>query len=476
MGSEPDRESVIGHLLGHGAAARSCYDTSVVFGAVRDLSLPDELSATLLLTPLFGAVIAGDRRPLPGDRSMSRRRSGSSSTKTRRRHQRVTARPLPFGRTPSGRLSATESPDAEREPEAVVVTHWFDSGTEGEPYDATVRLTGRRVGVSGMPKAGDSFSRDETIEGVIPGTGPVSLTAWVYGLTPGEWTVDARLIRRPSPSGTRHRIPSISPQPVERAAWSWHRWSVSSVPARPIRTRWALLAPLARQPAVIPGVYAALAVIGFIVALSLQAAVLTRAGAAVGPPFAASVAALVAGLVGAKTWYKVLHPEESWLTGGWAVDGFLVVAPIIAAVILFVARLPVGRVLDATTPGIFFAVVLGRVGCFLTGCCAGRCTASRWGIWSSDRRIGARRVPTQLLESLAGLALGLLSLAVVVAGGLLAPGLVFVATFAVYALIRQGLLRIRSERRRVSRTLPATAAAAVLVVVVIAVLALAQGL
>lgn len=360
------------------------------------------------------------------------------------------------------------------EREALVVTYWFDPGDEGDPYDATVRLTGRRVGTLGTPKAGDSFTRDETIEGVVPGTGPVSITAWVYRLQRGEWTVDGQLVR--GTPGAR----SVNPRPgalraIEPARWSWRRWAVSTAPASPIKTRWALLAPLARQPAVIPGIYTALAVIGFVVALGLQVAILARLGVPFDRPLAASLLALVAGLLGAKAWYAVLHPDESLIKGGWAVDGFLVVAPLVAALTLFGWDQPIGVVLDATAPGIFFAVAIGRVGCFLTGCCAGRCTASRWGIWSSDRRIGARRIPAQLLESAAGLVLAVVSLLVTVSGGLPVPGAVFVAAFTIYAAARQGLLRVRSERRRLYRTLPLTAAAAGVVAVVVATLSLVRG-
>ena len=405
---------------------------------------------------------------------MARRRSASSATKPRRQHRPPVASPQRQAAQASGRTGAAAQASEAAEPEALVVTYSFDSGSEGDPYDATVRLTGRRTGIRGAPRAGDSFSKDETVKGIVPGTGPVSITAWVYGLQHGEWDVDARLL--PTSRGARPAGPNPGPIPaIQRATWSWRRWALTTAPAAPIKTRWALLAPLARQPAVIPGVYTALAVVGFIVALALQAALLVRSGTPFEPPLAASVLALVAGLIGAKAWYAVLHPDESLIKGGWAVDGFLVVAPPVAAVTLFAWNVPIGRVLDATAPGIFFAVALGRVGCFLTGCCAGRCTASRWGVWSSDRRVGARRIPTQLLESAAGLALGIVTLIIVLNDGLAFAGAVFVAGFAIYAIVRQALLRLRAERRREYRTLPLTAAAAGVVAVVVAALSLAQG-
>lgn len=408
--------------------------------------------------------------------SVARRRSGSKATKSRRRQNPVAVARAPQAPARVGVASSTSAIAAAQndEPQALVVTYSFDSGEGGEPYDAVVRLTGRRIGAAGAPGRGDTFTQDETVAGVIPGTGTVALTVWVYGIRPGEWTVDARLIRGPGadPSATRPR-PGSSPR-IERATWSWRRWALAPAPERSVKTRWAPLAPLARQPAVFPGIYTALAVAGFAVALALQAAILARDGIAVGPPLAASLIAIAAGLIGAKAWYAVLHPDESLIKGGWAVDGFLVVFPLVGGLVLYVWNLPIGRVFDASTPGIFFAVALGRVGCFLTGCCAGRCTAARWGIWSSDRRVGARRIPTQLIESAAGLAIGVVSLVVVLAGGLPVAGAVFVFAFALYAVIRQVLLRLRAERRKSYRTLPITAAAAAVVVVAVAALSVLQ--
>lgn len=310
---------------------------------------------------------------------------------------------------------------------------------------------------------------------MVPGTGPASITALVYGVKAGEWSVDAQLIPRVAgPDGTVHRKIGIA-RALPAANWSWRRWRLSPAPSTPIKTRWAPLAPLASQPAVVHGLYTALAVVGFVAALALQSAIL--AGQQVPPdrPLLASILASIAGLIGAKVWYAILHPDESLIRGGWAVDGFLIVAPLVAAFTFYAWQLPIGRVLDATAPGIFFAVALGRIGCFLTGCCAGRCTASRWGIWSSDRRVGTRRLPAQLFESAAGLALGILTLLVVASGGLPVRGAIFVGGFAIYAVVRQVLLRVRAERRKSYKTLPLTAVAAGLVVIVVSALSLAQG-
>ncbi len=336
------------------------------------------------------------------------------------------------------------------EPEALVVSHWFDPGVDGEPYAATVRLRGRSVGSHSPPRADETFVHEETIDQVVPGSGPVSITSWIYGLAPGEWSVTGELLR-PVSRVSRDRPPRGRAEPLRSASWSWRRWTLSTSAGTSVKTRWALLAPLVGRPAVMPGVWPAMGTLGIIIALAVQAGLLARAGLSVDRPLIASLLVLVASLVAAKLWYAALHPGpwREWI-GGWSVDGFVFIAPPVAVLALLALHLPIGTFLDASTPGIFFGVAVGRIGCFFTGCCGGRCTASRWGIWSSDRRIGARRVPTQLLESGAGLLLGLVSLALLLAHVPGIEGAVFVAAFGAYIVVRQGLLRLRAERREFS--------------------------
>lgn len=345
----------------------------------------------------------------------------------------------------SGPPAATDPPETD-ELQALVISHWFDSGADGEPYSATIRLTGRRVGIAGSAGPNDTFAQEDKIDDILPGSGPVSISSFVYGLQPGEWTVSGELIR-PATDGSRSG--RVSVEPLHRATWSWRRRALSTGTAIPVKTRWAMLAPLAKIPAVVPGSFTALAVTAVVVALLVQAAILAREHVSVGPSVVASLVALVAGLIAAKLWHAALHPGP-WrqaILGGWAVDGFLVVAPVAALAILLMLQLPVGTFLDAATPGIFFAVAIGRWGCFLTGCCAGRGTRSRWGVWSSDRRVGARRIPTQILESAAGLLIGGVATLLVLNHVPGVDGLIFVAAFACYALVRQYLLRLRAERR-----------------------------
>ncbi len=331
------------------------------------------------------------------------------------------------------------------------MTHWFDPGTEGEPYEAMIRLKGRRAGVSGTPKPTDTFVREEKVGRIMPGSGPMSLSSWVYGLTPGEWSVTAEIIRPRVDAHGRRLADSARPdvQPLQVGRWSWLRWSFQpGSTTKLVKTRWAVLAPLARIPAVLPGTIPAFVTIGAIIAIALQAMILAPRGISVGDALFVSAIASVSGLIAAKLWYARLNPGERLLRPGWAVDGFVVVAPLAAIAALLALRMPVAAYLDATAPGLFFTVALGRLGCFLTGCCAGRVTSSRLGVWCSDQRIGARRVPTQLIESVTGLVLGIVTLALALGTGLVGTGILFVAAFSAYLIVRQNLLRLRAQPRR----------------------------
>lgn len=322
--------------------------------------------------------------------------------------------------SPRATLSAAS---ADSELGALVVTHYV-AAADLAP-DATIRLTGKRIDGPG------TFSQEDRVSGLTQDGGPVAVTSWVYELAPGTWTVTA----------------AIKGATAQRAHWSWHRWSLSREAGRPLPTRWAPLAPLAAIPGVIPGIWPLLGVIAVVLAIVVQRLMLSHDGVDI--PVFVSLVALVAGLAGAKIWYALLHPGP-WrqaLLGGWAVDGFLAVATVTAVMILVVLRLPVAAFLDAGTPGVFTAVAIGRVGCFFAGCCAGRVTGSRFGVWSSDRKVMARRIPTQFLESAAGLAIAGAA-AVVILGHIARPGgALFIGSLVVYLLVRQGLLRLRTERR-----------------------------
>lgn len=220
-------------------------------------------------------------------------------------------------------------------------------------------------------------------------------------------------------------------------------------------------------PGLVPASCVPLVLLGAIVALAVQAALVDRAGLSAGSALAVSLAAAVAGAAGARIWFVALNrgKTEGIPTQGLCIQGFIAgaVAVLIPGVVL--AGLPLGTFLDLTAPGLFLGMAIGRQGCFLHGCCVGRLTASRRGIWASDGRAGARRVPTQQLESLACLLIGLAALLLVLQAPPPAGGTVFVGALAAYTVVRQLLFPYRAEARRSSFGRVASMLAAALVLV-----------
>ncbi len=398
---------------------------------------------------------------------MARRRTGTNARGRKVRHGTTSGPPTtPRGASGNGSEApgrvATATAQAE-DPQALVVTYRMDPEADGEPYTATIRIRGQRIGAGIRPTSRDTFTHDEVVKDVVPGAGSLAVTSWIYGIDPGEWRVAAELIGPTDrvnvrPSGGHRRATDMS---LSRADWSWRRWGLKEAPDAPVKTRWALLAPLARTPAVVPGSFTVLAVLGISASFLVQATLLARLGVSVAG-LLVSFLAILGGVAGAKLWHIILQakPWRESIRLGWSVDGFLVVAPIVAVGALLALEIPIGAYLDSAAPGMYAAVAIGCLGCFFTGCCAGRPTRSRFGIRSSDRRIVARRIPTQLLESLTGLVIAIVSWLAVVGNAIGIDGAVFFAALAVYVIIRQGLLRLREETRAFSWRRSATAGVA----------------
>ena len=334
---------------------------------------------------------------------------------------------------------------------AVTATCWLDPGDGGQDQPASVRFSGRRTGISGKPRQGDRFDRVETIHGLVPGGGPVSLTAKVSDVTPGEWIIWARPAGGPG-QGRRTMLPS--PPPARRLSLRRFLWPKGNpVPSGSSGTRVTTRAGgFATGPGLVPASWVPLVALGVVAALAVQAVLASRAHLSAGAVLGVSLAASVAGVAGARIWYVALNrgKVQGVPTQGLCIQGFIVgaVAVLIPGVAL--AGLPIGTFLDVSAPGLFFGMAIGRQGCFLHGCCVGRLTPARWGIWASDGRVGARRAPTQQLESLACLVIGLAALLLVLQARPPAAGTVFAGALAAYTVGRQVLFPYRAEARRSS--------------------------
>jgi phosphatidylglycerol:prolipoprotein diacylglycerol transferase len=318
------------------------------------------------------------------------------------------------------------------------------------------------VDVPGRLQPADRFLQDEIIEEVVPGSGPISVTARVRDINPGEWVVTAQMQGSASLTPGQHRQENVTlaTHPVRPIARLWRRWAPSAEETEHMRT---CLAPFAHVPGILPGIWGTMVTLGMVSALVLQSLIISAGHLALGPWWVISLSAITVGIAGAKGWYLFLYRRER-LRNGWCIQGFIIGASLAAAILLVVIGIPVGVFLDATAPGLLLAMAVGRVGCFFAGCCGGPPTASRFGVWSSDQRVGARRIPTQLMESgLAGI-LGLGTLVAVLRHGPSGSAF-FVAGLAAYTLARQGILHVRAERRKTRLGLPVTIALAALMLV-----------
>jgi phosphatidylglycerol:prolipoprotein diacylglycerol transferase len=116
------------------------------------------------------------------------------------------------------------------------------------------------------------------------------------------------------------------------------------------------------------------------------------------------VAALVGGALGAKVPLLFLYWREIFLQhAGWSllVSGRSIVGGLIGGAVSVIV---VKRVLHINerkgnlfAPAIALGVAVGRIGCFLRGCCYGTPTSLPWGVNFGD---GIPRHPTQLYEAL----------------------------------------------------------------------------
>ena len=291
----------------------------------------------------------------------------------------------------------------------------------------------------------------ETIGDVVPGSGPVSVTAKVPDVTPGEWVVWAT-----PRAGTARDGPPMRPlpaPPADRPGLRRLLWSKGNpVPAGNSGARVTTRpGGFATGPGVVPASWAPLVAVGVVAALAVQAVLAGRAHFSISAALGVSLAACVAGAAGARAWYVALNRGnvEGIPSQGLCIQGFIVAATAVLIAGLALAGIPIRTFLDISAPGLFFGMAIGRQGCFLHGCCAGRPTASRWGIWASDGRVGARRAPVQQLESLACLVIGVAALLLVLLARPVA-GTVFAGAVAAYTVCRQILFRYRAEPRKSS--------------------------
>ena len=124
---------------------------------------------------------------------------------------------------------------------------------------------------------------------------------------------------------------------------------------------------------------------------------------------AAMVSAL-AGVIGARVYHVVVHapvyftsdsPRALWNrdAGGLSVFGALLTFIPASFATAALAGIPAGALFDDMAVGVLAGGFCIRLGCVFNGCCAGRETASAFGVLLHDTRgVRKRRIPAQFLE------------------------------------------------------------------------------
>jgi len=116
---------------------------------------------------------------------------------------------------------------------------------------------------------------------------------------------------------------------------------------------------------------------------------------------------VISGIIGARILYVVVSWQEFvnnplaifkiWQGGLVFYGGFFMA---VAAVFIYCRRyqLPLWRIMDICAPYTALGHALGRIGCFLNGCCYGR-PHETWGVVFPSLQDNIPRLPTQLFES-----------------------------------------------------------------------------
>jgi phosphatidylglycerol:prolipoprotein diacylglycerol transferase len=117
--------------------------------------------------------------------------------------------------------------------------------------------------------------------------------------------------------------------------------------------------------------------------------------------------------LGAKILFLLSIPDSSeklirnfsfWLGGGFVFYGGLLASLLFLGIFKLLDKKLVSKDLWPMVPALVFGHAIGRIGCFLAGCCFGKPTEFFWGVHMHDHD----RHPTQLLEAFGLLLIGAL--------------------------------------------------------------------
>lgn len=137
------------------------------------------------------------------------------------------------------------------------------------------------------------------------------------------------------------------------------------------------------------GTYGPMLVIGFLAAITLIKRLSRSLGTNPQHIINAALYSLIGGVVGARVFYFVHHHDQFqgdflgifrvW-NGGLELLGGVVAAVVVILAYLKYHKLPIKPYLDILAVGLMLALVFGRIGCFLNGCCFGKPANLPWAV------------------------------------------------------------------------------------------------
>jgi phosphatidylglycerol:prolipoprotein diacylglycerol transferase len=165
-----------------------------------------------------------------------------------------------------------------------------------------------------------------------------------------------------------------------------------------------------------------------------------------------SLILLVPALIGGRIWFLIGHPKliagRTGIAGaqdaGAGLYGGLVLSFVVSWPALRLTGLDFWRFWDGAAVVLLVGMTVTRIGCLMTGCCAGRETNGPFGIWLPNHRGDwKRRYPTQLFEAACSAAI--LGVGIWIYTPYDPPGVLFLGAAAAYGAGRLGLELLRAD-------------------------------
>lgn len=312
------------------------------------------------------------------------------------------------------------------DPQSLGLCVVFVTPASGPAFDLPISIVASRIvdpdTTSSATPRGDEpaqFSVVHTLKAIPTGLGRVSATVRMPQVNSGQWQVRAQA------------DPLISP--IQATGTTAYRPFIN-----------------VSAPGVVIGAWPAMVAFGALAGSTVFAWLASRAGIALLDVVWLALVSSLVGTLGAKVYFlaEARNMAAARSGAGMCLQGFVIASLATFAVGTWTVGLPTLKLLNLATPGLLIGMALGRLGCWAGGCCAGRLSSSRFALWSSDRSIGARRIPTQLIESSAALILALVTIFVILTSQE-APGAAVLAIgLGAYILVRQVLFPLRSLPRK----------------------------